>query len=270
MNFIAGQFSGYMGAGTQSQETVVRSRLECAQFCAYTLQCLCYTFDPPTGLCQTFAFELTTDVGLTPTPAAVHYRKKVCSATAPAGINTINPTVTDRLPGTVITYSCLPNYQPLTGTDMSLTCASNETWGTPPTCVHVPCETGWTMHNDRCLKFVGTQLTWTQSQTNCQSMQANLAHVYSVADIASIESVLTCNLGSSGCEPWLGIHDVNSEGSFVSVSGKAVSTEVANHLVSGSIDYPNTGAYDCSYLDTYGHTLGMWDCTDGDSSVCEK
>ncbi|XP_028262340.1 type-2 ice-structuring protein-like [Parambassis ranga] len=127
-----------------------------------------------------------------------------------------------------------------------------------------PCPAGWTEIGGRCFCYVPAQLTWSQSEKNCQRKDANLASVHNANEYYEIQKMIAHATHSFG-RTWLGGTDCQEEGVWLWTDGTP-------------FDYRHCGKFDnrwwrqhCLQMN-YG-TNKCWDdvqCSQKHPSVCVK
>ncbi|XP_076581431.1 type-2 ice-structuring protein-like [Chaetodon auriga] len=90
---------------------------------------------------------------------------------------------------------------------MALTSAA----GDNPVVKRSTCPSGWAPHNDLCLNYVPTPMTWAQAEKHCQGQGGHLASVHSFREYHEIQMMIKIRTHLYTVT-WLGGYDVGREG----------------------------------------------------------
>lgn len=80
------------------------------------------------------------------------------------------------------------------------------------------CPSGWTQYGNRCFLYNNHQMTWSQAQRICQTINANLASVHSYEEYQFIRGVISSATHESGLT-WIGGSDAQQEGYWFWMDG---------------------------------------------------
>lgn len=127
------------------------------------------------------------------------------------------------------------------------------------------CPDGWEWFHYRCYKFIDTSMTWNDSMTNCEELGGWLALPRDMNHVAFFNNITTCTPGPSTCFPWIGMHDLQTEGYIQGLEGFTIPTSVL------SVTVDNIAEWDCAYIDPdVDNEVFIYDCMDIATSICER
>ncbi|XP_075962147.1 lactose-binding lectin l-2-like [Anarhichas minor] len=76
------------------------------------------------------------------------------------------------------------------------------------------CPTTWSTFNDRCYKYVATDMTWADAEMYCVSQRANLVSIHSLEENNFVKSLIK-NFDSAEAWTWIGLSDIHKEGTWM-------------------------------------------------------
>ncbi|XP_056425115.1 hepatic lectin-like [Hyla sarda] len=127
------------------------------------------------------------------------------------------------------------------------------------------CEVGWKQFEESCYFLTVTRTSWSKTRSLCLKKEADLASVTSEREQIFLK---TYSDASSSKRFWIGLHDMDEEGSWIWVDG----TDYETSYKSWKKGEPNDmlGDEDCAHL----WSFGEWNdvpCTYEDAyGICEK
>ena len=125
------------------------------------------------------------------------------------------------------------------------------------------CPMFWFSFNNRCYKYVATDMTWAKAELNCVSEGANLVSIHSLDEENFVQTLIE-NFDHASGMIWIGLSDLHEAGSWMWSDGCAAKFY---HWSSGQpTNYGNEG---CVEKNNYGDM--KWndrDCNALIPSVC--
>ncbi|XP_060948719.1 lactose-binding lectin l-2-like [Limanda limanda] len=83
------------------------------------------------------------------------------------------------------------------------------------------CPMFWFSFNNRCYKYVSTQMTWADAEFHCVSEGANLVSIHSLDEKNFVKSLIK-NFDHAEGWTWIGLSDIHKEGRWMWSDGSAV------------------------------------------------
>ncbi|XP_053190402.1 lactose-binding lectin l-2-like [Scomber japonicus] len=83
------------------------------------------------------------------------------------------------------------------------------------------CPPFWYSFNNRCYKYVSTDMTWSEAELHCVSEKANLVSIYSQEEQNFVKSLIK-NFDHAEGRTWIGLNDIYKEGRWMWSDGCAV------------------------------------------------
>ncbi|XP_053190407.1 lactose-binding lectin l-2-like [Scomber japonicus] len=125
------------------------------------------------------------------------------------------------------------------------------------------CPPFWYSFNNRCYKYIASQMTWADAELYCVSQTANLVSIHSQGENNFIQSLIS-NFDPSQGYTWIGLSDIHKEGRWMWSDGSAV-----NFVLWNKGEPNNSGGKEhCAHK--YGSAL-IWNdatCSRKSSFVC--
>ena len=122
------------------------------------------------------------------------------------------------------------------------------------------CPMFWYSFNNRCYKYIATDMDWADAELHCVSEGANLVSVHSKGEDHFVKSLIK-NYDPTEGYTWIGLSDTQKEGRWMWSDGSAV------NFVSWSSGEPNNeGNEDCGHFNY--HKWNDFPCSTTISSVC--
>ncbi|XP_069802315.1 hepatic lectin-like isoform X2 [Dendropsophus ebraccatus] len=126
------------------------------------------------------------------------------------------------------------------------------------------CEVGWKQFDDSCYSLTSAKTSWPKARSSCLSKGADLAVITSEREQIFLVSF---SAASTHKWCWIGLHDMDEEGSFVWVDGTDFETSY-KHWKKGEPDnYKNE---DCGHLWTFGEWNDAPCKQENGYGLCEK
>ncbi|XP_019945975.2 lactose-binding lectin l-2 [Paralichthys olivaceus] len=125
------------------------------------------------------------------------------------------------------------------------------------------CPMFWFSYNNRCYKYVATQMTWAQAELNCVSQGANLVSIHSLGEQNFIKTLVS-NFDPSEGITWIGLSDLHEQGRWMWSDGCAAKFYLWS--AGEPTNYGNEGCADNNY-----HADQKWNdrsCYDHIPFVC--
>ncbi|CAB1436203.1 unnamed protein product [Pleuronectes platessa] len=92
------------------------------------------------------------------------------------------------------------------------------------------CPLFWYSFNNRCYKYVSTQMTWADAELYCVSQGANLVSIHSLEEENFITALIK-NFDHAEGRTWIGLSDLHKEGRWMWSDGSAeASSSILNEL----------------------------------------
>nr|BAF34211.1 serum lectin isoform 4 [Verasper variegatus] len=83
------------------------------------------------------------------------------------------------------------------------------------------CPMFWFSFNNRCYKYVATQMNWADAELHCVSEGANLVSIHSLDEENFVKDLIKSTDQTEG-RTWIGLIDIHKEGSWMWSDGSAV------------------------------------------------
>ncbi|XP_075962148.1 ladderlectin-like [Anarhichas minor] len=84
------------------------------------------------------------------------------------------------------------------------------------------CPMFWYSFNNRCYKYVATDMTWADAEIHCVSQGANLVSIHSLEEQNFVKFLIK-NFDLAEARTWIGLSDTQKEGAWMWSDGSAVS-----------------------------------------------
>uniref|UniRef100_A0A8C2YJB6 CD209 antigen-like protein E n=1 Tax=Chinchilla lanigera TaxID=34839 RepID=A0A8C2YJB6_CHILA len=124
-----------------------------------------------------------------------------------------------------------------------------------------PCSWDWTFFQGKCYFFSKSQRNWHDSVTACKEAGAQLV----IVESAEEQSFLQQTSKSKGVT-WMGLSDLNKEGTWHWVDGSPLSSSLGNYWNTGEPN--NIGEEDCAEFKNDGWNDGR--CENSNFWICKK
>ncbi|XP_035039049.1 lactose-binding lectin l-2-like [Hippoglossus stenolepis] len=83
------------------------------------------------------------------------------------------------------------------------------------------CPMFWFSFNNRCYKYVSTQMNWADAELHCLSEGANLVSIHSLDEHNFVKTMIK-NFDHAEGKTWIGLSDLHKEGSWMWSDGSAM------------------------------------------------
>ncbi|XP_037650483.1 lactose-binding lectin l-2-like [Sebastes umbrosus] len=83
------------------------------------------------------------------------------------------------------------------------------------------CPMFWYSFNNRCYKYVATDMTWADAEIHCVSEGANLVSIHNLDEENFVKSLIK-NFDHTEGRTWIGLSDIHKEGTWMWSDGSAV------------------------------------------------
>ncbi|XP_060949172.1 lactose-binding lectin l-2-like [Limanda limanda] len=103
----------------------------------------------------------------------------------------------------------------------ALTCAVSPSDGPEVKLQRGNCPMFWFSFNNRCYKYVSTQMTWAATELYCVKEGANLVSIHSLDEDNFVRSLIR-NFDHAEGRTWIGLSDLHEEDSWMWSDGSAV------------------------------------------------
>ncbi|XP_075962477.1 ladderlectin-like [Anarhichas minor] len=82
------------------------------------------------------------------------------------------------------------------------------------------CPMFWYSFNNRCYKYVATDMTWVDAEIHCVSQGANLVSIHSLEEQKFVKFLIK-NFDLAEGQTWIGLSDIHKEGTWLWSDGSA-------------------------------------------------
>ncbi|XP_030003825.1 lactose-binding lectin l-2-like [Sphaeramia orbicularis] len=126
------------------------------------------------------------------------------------------------------------------------------------------CSGSWFSFNNRCYKYVASQMTWADAELHCVSQTANLVSIHSQEENAFVRTLIKSFDPAQG-RAWVGLTDAHKEGSWMWSDGSSADFSVWHRGEPSN----NGGKEHCVHLN-FGQDKSWNDvpCSQSYASVC--
>nr|BAE44114.2 serum lectin isoform 2 [Verasper variegatus] len=126
------------------------------------------------------------------------------------------------------------------------------------------CPMFWFSFNNRCYKYVATQMNWADAELHCVSEGANLVSIHSLDEHNYVQSLIK-SVDLEGGRTWIGLTDLHKHGSWMWSDGCAAKFKL------WSTGEPSNFEGNENCVEKNAHTDKNWNdqnCNDRIPSVC--
>ncbi|XP_055774435.1 galactose-specific lectin nattectin-like [Salvelinus fontinalis] len=86
---------------------------------------------------------------------------------------------------------------------------------------YTDCPLGWLSYNNRCFRYVASQLDWADAESYCVSLGANLASVNTMGEFSFVKNLIKI-FDPTEHYTWIGLSDLHKEGRWMWSDGSKV------------------------------------------------